>query len=90
MSSYQYSEGLANLLKSDEYQMSDALLKRLELQKSSQKIGMSDERIGEVLPHIAEAVSFWREYPDKFVDDILPPDSKFNLFFYQRVFLRPR
>ena len=85
---YQYSEGLAKLLKSDEYEMSDALLERLDLQKSSQKIGMSDERIGEVLPSLTEEVSFWREYPDKFIEDILPPDSKFNLFFYQRVFLR--
>lgn len=85
---YQYSEGLAKLLKSDEYQMSDALLERLELKKASQKIGMSDERIGEALPALTEAVGFWREYPDKFIDDILPEDSKFNLFFYQRVFLR--
>ena len=85
---YQYSEGLKKLLKADEYAMSDALLERLELQKSSQKIGMSDERIGEALPSLKEAVGFWREYPDKFIDDILPADSKFNLFFYQRVFLR--
>ena len=85
---YEYSEGLKKLLHSDDYAMSDALLERLELQKSSQKIGMSDERIGEVLPALTEAISFWREYPDKFIDDILPSDSKFNLFFYQRVFLR--
>ena len=85
---YQYSEGLAKLLKSDDYQMSDALLERLELKKATQKIGMSDERIGDALPALTEAVSFWREYPDKFIDDILPENSKFNLFFYQRVFLR--
>ena len=61
---YQYSEGLAKLLKSDEYQMSDALLERLELKKASQKIGMSDERIGEALPALKEAIAFWREYPE--------------------------
>lgn len=32
--------------------------------------------------------SFWREYPDVFIDTITPKDSKFRLFFYQRVFLR--
>lgn len=32
--------------------------------------------------------SLWREYPDLFIDMITPPDSKFRLFFYQRVFLR--
>jgi hypothetical protein len=32
--------------------------------------------------------SFWRAYPDIFIDMITPPDSNFRLFFYQRIFLR--
>lgn len=32
--------------------------------------------------------SFWRAYPDIFIDTITPKDSKFKLFFYQRLFLR--
>lgn len=85
---YEYSEGLKKLLTDDSYEMSDHLLKSLNLEKSAQKIGMSDERIGEVMPGLMDAVSFWREYPDIFIDTILPRDSKFQLFFYQRVFLR--
>jgi hypothetical protein len=33
-------------------------------------------------------LSLWRWYPDIFVDMITPADSKFKLFFYQRLFLR--
>lgn len=49
---------------------------------------MSEERITEVLPIIKQYASFWREYPDLFIDFLLPKNSKFNLFFYQRLFLR--
>ena len=33
-------------------------------------------------------VSLWRQCPDLFIDFITPKNSKFKLFFYQRVFLR--
>lgn len=36
----------------------------------------------------AKYVSLWRMCPDLFIDFITPKDSKFKLFFYQRVFLR--
>lgn len=36
----------------------------------------------------AKYVSLWRVCPDLFIDFITPKDSKFKLFFYQRVFLR--
>ncbi|NRU52553.1 DNA-packaging protein [Clostridium beijerinckii] len=36
----------------------------------------------------AKYVSLWRACPDLFIDFITPKDSKFKLFFYQRVFLR--
>ena len=85
---YEYSDGLKKLLEADNYKMSDQLLERLDLQKADQKIGMSDERIGDALPALKESIAFWREYPDKFIDAILPKGSKFNLFFYQRIFLR--
>ncbi|MDI3311787.1 MAG: hypothetical protein QJR05_10240 [Thermoanaerobacterium sp.] len=32
--------------------------------------------------------SFFRQYPDIFIDTITPKESKFKLFFYQRIFLR--
>lgn len=52
------------------------------------KQGLSEERIKEIIPSFTQYVSFWREYPDKFIDFMCGPNSKFKLFFYQRVFLR--
>jgi len=86
---YEYSPELKNILSDNKYRMSDALLQNLNITRTSnQKIGMSEERIKEILPTFEKYISFWREYPDIFIDTLLPPDSSFKLFFYQRVFLR--
>jgi len=37
---------------------------------------------------VRDYVAFWREYPDLFVDFMEGEKSTFNLFFYQRIFLR--
>lgn len=65
------------------------------LQSSSfdKKIGISPERVNAIKPALRRYISFWREYPDLFVDFMQTggdPDVKisFHLFFYQRVFLR--
>lgn len=65
----------------------------LSVYKERKKIGISPERIQAVMPHLRNYISFWREYPDLFVDFMQTggnPDVKltFRLFFYQRVFLR--
>ena len=70
-----------------------ALADLLELSKNkniSKKVGISEERIREQLPVIREYISFWREYPDIFVEFLCGESNpeNFNLFFYQRVFLR--
>ena len=52
------------------------------------KIGISQERIDALKPIFAKYVSFWRSYPDIFLDTITPEGSTFRLFFYQRLFLR--
>lgn len=39
-------------------------------------------------PHFRRFASFYRQYPDLFIDLISPPDSKIKLFFYQRIMLR--
>lgn len=36
----------------------------------------------------AEACSYYREYPDYFIDLISPPNPKIELYFYQRMMLR--
>ena len=67
----------------------------LSLDKSQKKIGISEERIEEIKPQLREYISFWREYPDLFIDFMQTggdpekeKDLTFRLFFYQRVFLR--
>ena len=53
------------------------------------KVGISEERIKDNLPIIRQYVSYWREYPDMFVDFLCGSNPEnFNLYFYQRVFLR--
>lgn len=45
-----------------------ALQQLLELSNNRKKIGISEERIRAILPVARQYVSFWREYPDLFVD----------------------
>ena len=67
-----------------------ALKDLLDLSKQRKKIGVSEERIHQIIPEARKYIAFWREYPDLFVDFLLqmgnPQDFKF--YFYQRVFLR--
>ena len=67
-----------------------ALQDLLDLSKNRKKVGLSEERVNAIIPVARQYVSYWREYPDMFVDYLLemgnPQDFKF--FFYQRVFLR--
>lgn len=70
--------------------LADLLNMSTTLQLQQKKIGISEERVKEIIPVARDYVSFWREYPDLFVDfmqtggrdDI---DLTFHLFFYQRV-----
>ena len=68
-------------------------LMELSLSKSNQKKkGISKERLDAVLPLLRKYISFWREYPDLFVDFLCGGENakkeSLKLFFYQRVFLR--
>lgn len=50
---------------------------------------LTEERIDAAIPKIRMYVSFWREYPDMFVDFLCGSNPyNFSLFFYQRLFLR--
>lgn len=60
---------------------------------AGRKIGVSEERVNLVKSALRGYIAFWREYPDLFVDFMQTggnPDTEltFELFFYQRVFLR--
>lgn len=61
----------------------------LSLNKNQTKIGLSEERVRNALPIVRQYVSYWREYPDLFVDFLCGDNPEnFQLFFYQRLFLR--
>ena len=61
-----------------------ALKDLLDLSKQRKKIGVSEERIHQIIPEARKYIAFWREYPDLFVDFLLkmgnPQDFKF--YFY--------
>ena len=65
-------------------------LMTLSLDKSTKKYGLSEERIQKQIPALTDAFSFYREYPDIFVYVLCGESNpeRFELFFYQRVFLR--
>lgn len=65
-----------------------ALADLLALSQKGRKVGLSEERVEVIIPELTKAFSFYREYPDLLIDFMAGPNSKFHLFFYQRVFLR--
>ena len=69
--------------------MALADLMELSQNKGQKKVGLSEERVRAQIPIIRQYVAYWREYPDMFVE-FLCGDNKenFQLFFYQRLFLR--
>ena len=69
--------------------MALADLMELTLSKGGNKIGLSEERILAQIPELTKAFSFYREYPDIFVEFLCGDNPEnFQLYFYQRVFLR--
>ena len=68
--------------------LSDLL--NLSKRNNSKKLGLSEERIKAQIPILRKYISFWREYPDMFVEFLCGKENpeNFHLFFYQRVFLR--
>lgn len=67
-----------------------ALQDLLNLKSDVDKIGLSEERVTACIPVARQYISFWREYPDLFVDFLISKNNpeKFQLYYYQRVFLR--
>ena len=64
-------------------------LLELSIDHGNRKKGLSEERIKAQIPIIRQYVAFWREYPDIFVEFLCGDNPEnFQLFFYQRIFLR--
>ena len=64
-----------------------ALQNLLNLSKDRTKIGLSEERVNNIIPSARQFISFWREYPDLFIDFLLRAGNpqNFKFYFYQRV-----
>lgn len=58
----------------------------------TKKKGISEERLQAQIPVFRQYISYWREYPDMFVEFLCggpdAPADTLHLYFYQRVFLR--
>lgn len=71
-----------------------ALQDILDLSSKKKKIGVSEERLDTIKPYIREYISYWREYPDMFIDFLQTgaegtiPENGLRFYFYQRVFMR--
>ena len=59
-----------------------ALQDLLDLSQKRSKIGLSEERIMEIVPTARQYISFWREYPDLFIDFLLESGNPQNFSFY--------
>lgn len=62
-------------------------LLNLSHSKETVKMGMSDERLLSAVAEGRKIISFFRWYPDIFVDWLAEqnPDNKFRFYYYQRV-----
>ena len=60
----------------------------------ARKVGVSHERIDNIIPTMRDYIAYWREYPDMFIDFLQTgvngkiPETGLRFYFYQRVFLR--
>ena len=69
-----------------------ALQDLLDVSSSHKKVGLSEERVMAIVPVARDYISFWREYPDIFIDFLVRgtrtevKDGEFKFYFYQRIF----
>ena len=57
-------------------------LLQLSSNRSYNKHGLSDQRLLKNIDGLRKMISYFREYPDIFVDFIKGKDSTFNFLFY--------
>ena len=69
--------------------LQDNGLRQLDPKKDGGKGNfVSEERLRKVMPDLEKYYEYWIQYPDKFVDLLLPPETHFKLFPAQIVALR--
>ena len=69
----------------------------LSINHDQRKIGVSEERIKQILPELRQSIAYWRAYPDLLIDEMVKIENEgkkesdknqFKFYTYQRVFLR--
>lgn len=81
-------ESLALKIKQSVTSVPPSLYKKLNITSTGDKLGMTEDRMRASLEKVRGLVSFFRQYPDLYLDSIKDPNEKFSFFFYQRLFLR--
>ena len=66
------------------------LLKTTTKTLKSQRVEIDKSKIKDNLEYYQQIISYWRIYPDKFIDYLcsLNPDNTFKFYFFQRIYLR--
>ena len=54
----------------------------LSIEGNNKKQGLSEERLAQQLPNLRHLISFFREYPDYFIDYMKVPNRFFKFYFY--------
>ena len=81
-------ESLTLKIKQSSNQVPSSLYQKLNITSTGDKLGMTEDRMRASIDKVRGLVSFFRQYPDLYLDSIKDPNEKFNFFFYQRLFLR--
>lgn len=81
-------ESLTSKIKQSSIVIPPSLYKKLNINSTGDKLGMTEERMRASLDKTRGLISFFREYPDLYLDSIKDPNEKFSFYFYQRLFLR--
>lgn len=77
--------------------MSLQTLLDLSINHDQRKIGVSEERIRQVMPQLRKSIAHWRAYPDLLIDEMIRIENEgkkeseknqFKFYTYQRIFLR--
>lgn len=81
-------ESLALKIEQSSVSIPSSLYKKLNITTSGDKLGMTEDRMRASIKKVRGLVSFFRQYPDLYLDSIKDPNEKFSFYFYQRLFLR--
>ena len=74
--------------------MSLQTLLDLSINHDQRKIGVSEERIRQVMPQLRKSIAHWRAYPDLLIDEMIRIENEgkkeseknqFKFYTYQRI-----